>query len=205
MTPGADVLVWLVDADAVDENLLAAYAAWLGASERARSDRFLRPARRRQFIVGRGLVRLALGRLLECAPSAVVLRERTGQAPELVSKVEVEVGFSVSHSGRWVACAAATGMAIGLDIEGIDRARDVVALAEQAFESQDLAAVLGCAPHDRHAAFYRLWCRHEARIKLGRPSVVEYAWQREDLAVSLASSMPLASTPVLTLVRPGDL
>jgi 4'-phosphopantetheinyl transferase len=202
VTPGADVLVWLVDADAVGEDLLAACAAWLGASERARSDRFLRPARRRQFIVGRGLVRLALGRLLACAPSAIVLRERTGQAPELVS--EVEVGFSVSHSGRWVACAAATGMALGLDIEGIDRARDVAALAEQAFESQDLAAVLACAPHDRHAAFYRLWCRHEARIKLGRPSVVEYAWQREDLSVSLASSMPLASTPVLTVVRPGD-
>lgn len=199
MAADAQVLVWLADADAIDDALLALYAAWLGESEQARCVRFVRPGRRRQFIAGRALLRLALGRLLGCAPATIALRERHGQSPELLS--DAAVGFSISHTGRWVACAAAPGMSLGLDIERIDRARDVVALAQQAFEAPDIATVLACAPETRHAAFYRLWCCHEARIKLGRPVVAEYGWEHDGLAGALACTAALAAAPIPILVQ----
>jgi len=203
VAPGADLLVWLVDADGVDDNLLASCAAWLGDSERARCARFVRPERRRQFIVGRALLRQALGQLLACAPDSIALIERPGQAPALASRADV--GFSISHSGCWVACAAATGVALGLDIERIDRARDVVAMAQHAFDAPDMALVLDCPPEQQHAAFYNLWCRHEARIKLGRPAAALHTWQRDGLAGALACSMPLASMPLPALVRLSEL
>lgn len=199
MAPPPNALAWLVDSHAIDHDALASYAAWLGESERARCARFVRPERRRQFIVGRALLRLALGRLLGRAPQAIVLHERAGLAPALPGIADV--GFSISHSGRWVACAAGRELALGLDIERIDPARDVMALAEQAFDAAQVLALQALSPELRQAAFYRMWCAHEARIKLGRPSVAEYRLELGELAGVLACGSVLAQAPVLTLVR----
>lgn len=203
MTPPASARVWLVDSQAVGPDALAGYAAWLGASERARCTGFVRPQRRRQFIVGRALLRLALSKLVGRAPAAIVVHERAGLAPALPDMADV--GFSISHSGRWVACAAASAVALGLDIECVDPARDVMALAEQAFDVAQVAALEALAPGLRHAAFYRMWCAHEARIKLVCPSGIAYPLEAEGLAGVLASASPLAPAPVLTLVRLHEL
>lgn len=203
MAPPANALVWLVDSQAVDDDALALYSAWMGESERARCARFVRPERRRQFIVGRALLRLALGRLLDRAPGTIVLHERAGLAPVLPDIADV--GFSISHSGRWVACAAGKGVALGLDIERIDSARDVMALAEHAFDASALRDLQALAPGSRHAAFYRMWCAHEARIKLGRPGVAEYPLETAELAGLLACDGALEQAPVLEMVRLHEL
>ena len=196
-------LVWLVDSQAIDPDALASYAAWLAQSERDRCARFVRPERRLQFIVGRALLRSALGRLLDRAPETILLHERAGLAPALPDVADV--GFSISHSGRWVACAAGRGVALGLDIERSDPARDVMALAEQAFDAQEVRALQAQMPEARHAAFYRMWCAYEARIKLARPSVAEYSLEAGGLAGVLACDRPLAQAPVLTPVRLHEL
>lgn len=192
-------LVWLADADAVDADVLAACAAWLGASEQARCARFVRSERRRQFIVGRALLRVALARLTLCAPAAIVLRERAGLAPEF--QADPDVFFSISHSGGSVACAAARGVRLGLDIERIDTARDVVELARHAFDAGDVARLLAVDADARHAAFYRMWCAHEARIKLGGPSAAEYPLAAPGLAGVLACGGGPLAAPAFTPVR----
>ena len=199
MTSTGQVLLWAVDADSVAPEALERHAAWLGASERARCTRFVRPERRRQFIIGRALLRRALGNLLGTEPAAICLEERPGLAPALAP--QADVGFSISHSGRWVACAAGAGVGLGLDIERIDPARDVMALAAQAFSAQELAVLRASEPASRPAAFYRMWCAHEARIKLGRASVAEYPLALPGLAGMLASTQPLETVPGLTLLR----
>lgn len=192
-----------MDSQGIDADALATYAAWLGESERARCARFVRDERRRQFIVGRALLRLAVGRLLLRQPSTIELHERAGLAPALQGVADV--GFSISHSGRWVACAVGKDVALGLDIERVDQARDVLALAEQAFDASEVAALRALAPAGRHAAFYRLWCAHEARIKLGQPGVAEYLLDASGLSGMLASSKALAEKPLLKLVRLHEL
>ena len=199
----AGTLVWLVDADALDAAALASYAGWLGASEQVRCARFVRAGRRRQFIVGRALLRLALGRLLGVSPEGIALTERPGQAPLLASPRFA--GFSISHSGRWVACGASLETALGLDIERIDPARDVMALAQQAFPAHDVDLLQACAPDALHATFYRMWCRHEARIKLGVTANMEYPVHIPGLAGMLACAAPLDAAPALALVRLQDL
>jgi 4'-phosphopantetheinyl transferase len=201
VTPLADPLVWLVDAAAVPEPVLAHYAAWLGASERARCARFVRAERRRQFILGRALLRLALGRLLARDPSTIALTERPGQAPSLPCAPALDGCFSISHSGPWVACAASAHTRLGLDIERIDPARDVLALAEHAFDAAELAALRSCAAGQQHAAFYRMWCAHEAGIKLGAVSAIDYPLAAPGLAGALACGAPLTAPPRLVQVR----
>jgi 4'-phosphopantetheinyl transferase len=194
-------LLWLTDAATLADDVLAAYAAWLGEAERERAERFVRPARRRQFIVGRALLRLALARLLGVAPPSIVLRERPGNAPLLVLPERPEVGFSISHSGRWVGCAASLQSAIGLDIECIDPARDVLALADQAFGAPAAAELRVLEGEGRVDAFYRMWCLHEAGIKLGRPSAADYLYTQPGLSLALRCGQALAPPPTLEVVN----
>lgn len=204
MTPGADPLVWLADAASVDAASLARHAAWLGASERERCARFLRAERRRQFIVGRALLRMALGSLLARDPAMIELDERPGQSPGFIFPPGMNGGFSISHSGRWVACAASTRTRLGLDIERIDPERDVLALSEQAFGAADVALLQAAGPAARIGTFYRMWCAHEAGIKLGQDKRSEYALEAPGLAGVLACAAPLAAAPHLVQVCLND-
>jgi 4'-phosphopantetheinyl transferase len=197
-----DTLLWLADAAGLDDAALALYTGWLGASERCRSERFVRPLRHRQFIAGRALLRLMLARLLGVAPATVALDERPGHAPALAGADLPFVGFSISHSGTWVACAASLRSPVGLDIERIDAGRDVVALAEQVFDAATAAEVRGCAGMARLHAFYRHWCLYEAGIKLGRASAADHVRMHADLMLALRCAEPIAA-PRLEIVALG--
>jgi 4'-phosphopantetheinyl transferase len=179
------MLLWLADIGTLPDAALAPYAEWLGEGERQRLARFLRPLRRRQFIAGRALLRLALARLLGVAPQAIVLEERPGNAPLLTAPALSGAGFSISHSGPWVACAASLQGAVGLDIECVDASRDVLALADQALGRPAMAALQALEGDRRIAAFYEMWCLHEAAIKLGRPSAADHVYTHPGLALAL--------------------
>ncbi|RFP14534.1 MULTISPECIES: 4'-phosphopantetheinyl transferase superfamily protein [unclassified Duganella] len=195
--------LWMTDADAVaDGDLLD----WLSASEMARYRRFVRAQRQRQFVAGRVLLRMALGSLLGVAPRDIELEDIPGGAPLLkVPKVRGRVpGFSISHSGRWVACAVSAQTALGLDIEMRDPQRDLAALAAQAFDADEMAQWARLQALDeaqRVAGFYGLWSGKEARFKLGGTA---HAHRRdvphEELSVVLYSALPLAAPPRMELV-----
>jgi 4'-phosphopantetheinyl transferase len=198
--------LWMVDADAVTDADLLRYRGWLLPGEMARHQRFVRAQRQRQFVVGRVLLRVALGRLLGVAPPEVRLEEQVGKAPRLSAPVlkGAPPGFSIAHSGRWVACATSAQTALGLDIEMRDPGRDLAALAEQAFDADEMAqwARLQNLPDDERVnSFYRLWSEKEARFKLGEAAeghcvVLPHA----ELSVVVCSALPLARSPKIELV-----
>lgn len=201
MAAGGDTLVWLADIAGLSESRLAHYAGWLGETERQRYARFARPERRRQFVAGRALLRLALGRLLAADPAGILLQERPGQAPALVHPACDGLGFSISHSGALVACAASTATPVGLDIERIDPARDVPALAAQVFTPEAVARLQACGTQERTAMFYRMWCVHEAGIKLGTASAATHVFTHAGFAGALCCERALAAMPVPVLVH----
>lgn len=195
-----DTLLWLSDTAGLPEAAWTRHTAWLGASERARLARFVRAERRRQFIAGRTLLRLALARLLGLAPESFAIEERPGRAPALAVPASAGVSFSISHSGAWVACAVSTDTEVGLDVERVDPAREVMALAEHSFSSQDVEALRVCPQEGQIAMFYRLWCLHEAHIKLGRTPGRDYLFELPGLAGALSCAAPLAAAPQPLLV-----
>lgn len=192
-----DTLLWLADTGALGPDWFAAGAGWLTHSERERLTRFLREGRRRQFVAGRILLRLALGHLLGAAPRTVALQDRPGKAPVLVSPAHTGIGLSIAHSGHWVACAASRAAPLGLDIECLDSGRDMLALAEQAF-GEEAAARLACLDTGaRTRTFYRMWCRMEAHVKLGCEGRHDYFYDRPGLALALSSTRALRVAPTL--------
>jgi len=184
--------VWMVDADCVTAAALRRCHGWLSVSEAARYARFLRPQRQRQFVIGRGVLRMALGRLLDRAPQDVHLEEQAGHAPRLAGHPRLP-GFSIAHSGRWVACAVSADSALGLDIEMKTAGRDLEALARQAFDDAALARWEALPAPQRSDGFYALWSEQEARFKLGLAQAAHcVALAHPELSVVLCSAVPLA-------------
>jgi 4'-phosphopantetheinyl transferase len=201
-------LLWLSDGAALDDDALAGHLDWLSAGELERHGAFTRLLRRRQFLVGRVMLRQAIGALLGVPARQVTLSEQPGAAPRLAWPERVDVGYSISHSGKWVACAVSLEAALGLDIEIMDPARDLEALAVQAFDPEEAAWLRARPEAARTEDFYALWCGKEARFKLP-PAAAEGKSGAEcvhlvqgELAVALCSSRPLAQPPVMTVHSP---
>jgi 4'-phosphopantetheinyl transferase len=203
MNPAATL--WLTDADVVPEEDLARYVGWLSPGEVARCQRFVRAQRRRQFVIGRVLLRMALAPLLGVAPKTVRLEEQAGCAPGLAAPVPpgAAPGFSIAHSGRWVACAVSAQTALGLDIELRDAGRDLPALAAQAFDAGEMLQwqrVMKLPEAQRVDGFYRLWSEKEARFKLGLEGGYCVALPHPALSVVVCSALPLAPAPRIELI-----
>ena len=193
--------IWLTNTAAVREDQVQAMLPLLSESEAARYRRFVRPQRQRQFLIGRVLLRRALCAALNLPADALTVEEHVGHAPRVLLPAAVAPpGFSISHSGDWVACAVSSSTALGLDIELLDPARDIVALAEQSFDAIELAA-LGMEPESqRMAAFYRMWSSKEARFKLGTGSDAAascIALAHPQLSIVVCSAQPLAAAPAI--------
>ena len=195
--------LWMVDADAVPDVDLLRFRDWLSAGELARYQRFVRAQRLRQFVVGRILLRKALGRLLNVEARGIELEDRVGKAPLLVSPVVKGgmPGFSIAHSGRWVACAVSAQTALGLDIEMRDAGRDLAALAAQTFDAREMARWQGLPEARRVDGFYRMWSEKEARFKLGEGAVGNFvAVAHDELSVVVCSELPLDEPPRIEIV-----
>ena len=197
----ADALLLMADAHAVEGADLARLREWLSAGEQARCQRFVRAERLRQFVIGRVLVRIALGRVLGVPARSVMLAEQVAGAPVFTAPVVpgAAPGFSISHSGRWVACAVSADTALGLDIEVLDDGRDLAALAQQAFDVDEVQQWQALPAARRVDGFYRMWSEKEARFKLGRDGH-SIAIAHDELSVVVCSAVPLGVAPVIELV-----
>ena len=190
-------IVRLLDAGALDDGVLARCAMWLDDSERQRLARFVRRERRNQFIAGRVLARRTLAAVLGVAPETVRLVERPGAAPALAWPDAGAAGFSISHSGPWIACAASATGRVGLDVEVVDPARDIDALAAQAFDASQQAWLAARPAATRVADFYRAWSTLEARFKLGTAAAATFDLSRPGVAIVVCCEHEPVAPPVV--------
>lgn len=140
----------------------AELADLLDDGERARVERFKFPHLRERQQVATGLLRFALGRLLDLDPRS--LRFDVGE----FGKPALADGpvFNLSHSGDWWLLGVASGGRLGVDVEAHRTLADLESLARSTFQRDEAAEVTGHAdPAERHRAFFRVWSRKEAFIK----------------------------------------
>jgi 4'-phosphopantetheinyl transferase len=211
VSSGPGAALWLVDIGGLEAASVDSFAARLDDGEAARYARFARPLRRRQFLLGRMLLRHAVGALLGVPAATVGAFEQPGQAPRLrlADAARAIPFFSLSHSADWVACAVSADAPLGLDIEVMDAARDVRALAAAAFDAGQCESLAGLPDAARVPAFYRLWCEMEARHKLGplgpNAAPVCVGVPHESLSIALCSAAPLSAAPEVVTVAPAAL
>jgi 4'-phosphopantetheinyl transferase len=138
----------------------------LAPDERERAGRMVVRTARELFVVGRGLLRVLVGRYLG-VPAAEVRFSYSAfgrpWVPDPDSRPALQ--FSVSHSGTEIVMAFARTARIGIDIERIRTDADCDAIAARFFAPAERAALSSLALADRVDAFFACWTRKEAVLK----------------------------------------
>ncbi|MCH8620662.1 4'-phosphopantetheinyl transferase superfamily protein [Undibacterium sp. TS12] len=192
--------VWLVDSSSIKDRELTCYTSWLAPTELRRYRCFVRPERQRQFLIGRVLLRQRLSQLLEVPVDVLQLTERPGNAPQLDFPAFPDIGFSLSHSGNWIGCALSSNNKLGLDIELLNPDRDFSALALHAFDAEESVWINQQDADNRMHAFYQLWTKKEAQIKLNLPCAQCLQLPHHALSITLCSDRQFVSPPLLLQV-----
>jgi 4'-phosphopantetheinyl transferase len=136
----------------------------LSADERDKMQRFRFEKDRRRYLIGRGVLRMLLGRYLDLAPRDLRFETAAAGKPHLASG-QRRLEFNLAHSGEYVLIAITEGRAVGIDLEEIRDDVDAEQVAAHFFspgEQRDLETLTGRA---RIEAFFVCWSRKEAYVK----------------------------------------
>jgi len=140
----------------------------LSNAEHVRAARFGTDELRRRWKVGRGTLRLLLGRELGIAPEAVALRRGPRGRPEL-DDPSWRVDFNVSHTRGMALVAIGRGLPeatrIGVDIEHEERAVGADRLATKFLTPRERASIETLDVQARRRRFLRHWTCKEAMSK----------------------------------------
>jgi 4'-phosphopantetheinyl transferase len=138
----------------------------LDDEERARAGRFHFDKHRRNFVVGRGVLRLLLGRYLETRPENIRFSYGAQGKPLLAGEYRDEsLRFNASHSGEMALYAFVRNCEVGVDVEGIKGDFATEEIAERFFSAPEIDVLSALPVPEKPAAFFRCWARKEAYIK----------------------------------------
>lgn len=165
--PADTVHLWLAEPQTCRQpELVEQYLSWLDEQERSRYERFRFPHHRHEYLVAHALLRSTLSRYGDRPPEAwSFVRNAYGRPEVAAENGPPPLRFNLSHTEGLVACVVTRSAAIGVDVEGTERAGDLKAIAAMTFapaELTDLNALTG-ADWKRH--FFALWTLKEAYIK----------------------------------------
>jgi len=158
LTPGilqiwkADLKAWTTRAELLAELLSEVEVERLG--------RYKIPAKRTEFTLSRGLLRVVLGSYLGLDPASLDIYISQQGKPYLPNE---ELRFNVSHSGRHLLCACGLHQSIGIDIQQIYAISSLETIAKRYFssvESEYLAAM-----ESPQEVFFEIWTAKEAYLK----------------------------------------
>lgn len=151
--------VFYAEASTVDHGWLDGF---IDRDEHARLKAMSHPSKRKQSLSVRSLLACALREIYgnDCAAGWQFGRDSekpvlTGTNPPFIS---------LSHSGKWVACAISEAP-VGLDIEHC-KPRDYDTLARQICSVNEWRTFQSLPQKQRELWFYRLWTAKEALFKL---------------------------------------
>jgi 4'-phosphopantetheinyl transferase len=160
-----ELQLWRVElADAA--GMLPAYTSLLTPEEQDRANRRRAGQVRDQFVLARACLRILLGGELLIDPRKVPILENPHGKPETPVMNGRSVSYNVAHSQGIILIALCRRGAVGVDVEHLDRATDIMEVAQASFtpnETMKLAALED--PDHRRRAFYRCWTQKEAVVK----------------------------------------
>jgi 4'-phosphopantetheinyl transferase len=156
VTAPSELNVWALDL----QRDTGRYEDLLDIDELERAARFRFERDRRRFVVGRGILRMLLGRHLERAAGAVEFHYGPHDRPDVDG-----VSFNVSHAGDRALIAIAHDGDVGIDIEELRPEPSEEQVAERFFSPLEVAKLRGLPREEQPRAFLNCWTRKEAFIK----------------------------------------
>ena len=138
----------------------------LSEQEQNRSRRFKHPGAREEYVISRGLLRILLSEYVGIAPSDLVFRTAPRGKPFLASDEGLPVPeFNMTHSHGVGLYAFATGQAVGIDVEMVERKTAGVQVAKRFFTEREARKIADRPEVLGKEAFLRSWVCKEACLK----------------------------------------
>lgn len=162
LAPG-EALLLLLQAPALGPEDEAQLRDRVQHDERIRCDGYRRDEDRQVFLIGRALLRRALGESLGVAASSIALVETASGKPERIGGDRP--WFNLSHSRGTIALALSLDGRIGVDVEHAIPGRAAPGAAATHFAPVERAALEACAVEHHALLFFRLWTLKEAYLK----------------------------------------
>jgi 4'-phosphopantetheinyl transferase len=147
---------------ATDDELLST----LSGDERERANRFQLDKPRRQFVVGRAVLRMLLGTRLNMRPADIALVCDEHGKPRLYGTSGLpELRFNLANSDDVILVGTALGCEIGVDVERLRAVSPLEEIAHRYFHQSELQEISAVRGAERDAAFLRCWTGKEAVLK----------------------------------------
>lgn len=162
------IQLWQLDqADFDLSSLQADCLSWLTDGELQRYHRYQFDRHRKQLLLGRALLRVALSSYdSSITPSAWKFSQNDYGKPAISeTQNSKSIYFNLSHSSQRIALVVARFPDIGVDIELSSKERRVEAIAERFFSPLEVTALLSLPKERQLDRFYDLWTLKEAYIK----------------------------------------
>jgi 4'-phosphopantetheinyl transferase len=139
---------------------------FLSPDERERWLNYRLEARQQQFLVSRGVLRFLLGQYLRCQPQDLEFQYSEHGKPALSNTLLNRIQFNIAHSQDWILFAFSPTLELGVDIEAVEPNLNYKAIAQRFLRQEEGLAFQEIEEHSQQLAFYRIWSRKEAVIKL---------------------------------------
>jgi phosphopantetheinyl transferase len=149
----------------IDEASLIRYESVLHEEERKRSAAYCFDHLRRDFIIGRVLLRTLLGHFMKIHPKNIVFSYGKYGKPHVLNKTgQPGLFFSVSNTTGMLVIALTADETVGVDMEQFDKANVERGLLEHSLSPLELAC---CDKTEGQGSkpFFHYWCRKEAYLK----------------------------------------
>jgi 4'-phosphopantetheinyl transferase len=128
------------------------------------ADRFHMDIDRNHFIVGRGSLRIILGRYLRVHPASLNF-EYTSYGKPSLAQTNMGLDFNLAHSGELALVGVTRSRRIGVDLERIRSEFPAEEIARRFFSPREVARLCSLPVDQRCRAFFNCWVRKEAFIK----------------------------------------
>lgn len=138
--------------------------AILDREEQTRAARLVRPGHGFRFIQAHARLRRILGALLGRPPGS--LEFTLGEKGKPLLPAHPALHFNLSHSGSLMALAVTGAGPVGVDVERIDTTHRLDDLVDRYFAPAEAAAFRALEEPLRPHAFFDIWTRKEAFIKV---------------------------------------
>lgn len=162
--PQDEVHIWRTGLD-LPQSDLTQLRHVLSPEEQERSDRFHFEAERRRCLIGRGSLRLLLGKLLHQPASKLQFEHDEFGKPHVIQGRGSRLQFNVSHSGGLILLAITMDRMVGVDVEMVRTDFDLDEIASRFFSAREYATWASLAGDVKCEAFFACWTRKEAYLK----------------------------------------
>lgn len=166
--PPGKVIAWLADANAItDPQLVAAWCSVLSSDEQRRQQAFHFADDRRLYLIAHALQRCVLSRCADVPPEDWQFISQGFGRPEVANKLSGSgrLRFNLSHTRGLAACVVARDVAVGIDVECLERRVDSQTIASRYFSQREMKALKTLSGNEQDTRFLEYWTLKESYVK----------------------------------------